>query len=467
MSFQIIIISRNQSASLIEMVSCLKEQFPISDRLFVLDRCVDNSASILSNLNEKYIENKEGEGFLAGRMRDLGLSYLGIENTLFLDGDRFPVNFSTEVIERALSLYDICMARVLFDFRCFKNYFMSSYKLGQMDNDVFSCGFCIRKEMIEKVIAFQGRLFHPVFDGEFGEEDRYLGDVVYHLGGRCGLFPRRSYVKGSFSGPQDHFAFERQKQKRAELRTHLNVKSGYIPDYVNYLDMCVVGSSNTGIFIPTKGIFTIKEIWEDQCYTKYHIIKKDDIVVDIGANVGVFTLYALSLGAMVYAFEPYPESFLILKRNLFENKFPEERIYNVAIDGVDGHIELGVPDSEELYTLGSVSSKINYVSPWKLDSPFKKYNVKVGIDAISFNTLAEKYVGQKIDFLKIDCEGAEYDILETADLENVKYIAVETHDCYPEENLISLLEKKKFVIQEWVKRSGKYKTGYCYAFKIS
>ena len=220
MSFQIIITSKDQSDSLIEMVEQLQKQFPGIKRLFVLDRCVDNSSTILSGLKESFIENKEGEGFLAGRARDLGLKFLGIENTFFLDGDRIPVNFSTALVDKALELYDICLASVAEDIReIFKSEFVPNPSFKYMYNDVFSCGLSIRKKMIEMITGIQqGRLFHPVFDGNFGEEDRYLGDVVYHFKGTCGLFPKESYLKGDFTKIKNWGPYVEQFRRRLELR---------------------------------------------------------------------------------------------------------------------------------------------------------------------------------------------------------------------------------------------------------
>jgi hypothetical protein len=220
MSFQIIVISKNQSDCLAEMSEQLEIQFPKINRLFVLDRCVDNSVEILKKKNELFVENKDGEGFLAGKMRDLGLSYFGLRNTLFLDGDRVPVNFSIDIIQKALELYDICLISIENDCRHkFKSEFILNPVFKSFHNDVFSCGFCIRQQMIEKVISLQkGRLFNKEFDGVYGEEDRYLGDVICRLNGTCGLFPKQYYLKGEFSKIENRIVYNRQICKRHKLR---------------------------------------------------------------------------------------------------------------------------------------------------------------------------------------------------------------------------------------------------------
>ena len=61
-----------------------------------------------------------------------------------------------------------------------------------------------------------------------------------------------------------------------------------------------------------------KEIWEDQEYTRYGLdIKEGDIVLDCGANVGIFSRFALNKGAQhVYSFECDSPVFELLKLNL-------------------------------------------------------------------------------------------------------------------------------------------------------
>jgi hypothetical protein len=228
MSFQVIVISQNQAKYIKDMVSAISLSFPGVPSLFVVDRSVDDSLTVLKSLAQPYIFNSKGEGFLAGRARDLGLSHLGIDNTLFLDGDRIPVGFSSSIIEHALSTYDITLASTANDFRkSFRQEMMVNPNFGKFHNDVFSCGLLIRKEMINQILKIQsGRLFHPVFDGAFGEEDRYLGDLVYSMGGTCGLFPGVLHLMGnSFSkiNKSNYQVYKDQIAKRKLLRKGLGL----------------------------------------------------------------------------------------------------------------------------------------------------------------------------------------------------------------------------------------------------
>lgn len=65
--------------------------------------------------------------------------------------------------------------------------------------------------------------------------------------------------------------------------------------------------------------YLYKEIFEDRCYLKHGIRLRDgDVIVDIGANIGLFSLFVLSrcANAQIYAFEPAPAVYELLKANL-------------------------------------------------------------------------------------------------------------------------------------------------------
>jgi len=76
-------------------------------------------------------------------------------------------------------------------------------------------------------------------------------------------------------------------------------------------------------------------------------IKPGDILHDVGANVGIYTLYAASRGVEVYAYEPVIENCCRLQENIEENGYKKARAYNVAVCGQQLHIEnLYLPSTE-------------------------------------------------------------------------------------------------------------------------
>ena len=127
------------------------------------------------------------------------------------------------------------------------------------------------------------------------------------------------------------------------------------------------------------------------------ILEPDDIVVDLGANVGFFTDYAANKCKKVISVEGGDALFGCLIRNTYENKNIEYLNANV------------VSETSKTNTTWANPSKINVT----ISDIFNLYNL------------------DKIDFLKIDIEGSEYDIFKDIDkniLSKIKKIAIEAHD---------------------------------------
>lgn len=184
----------------------------------------------------------------------------------------------------------------------------------------------------------------------------------------------------------------------------------------------------------------LKEVWITKIYDKYGIrVEKGDTVIDIGAQIGFFSIYAaeLSQTGNVYAFEPFIENFQMLENHKKINKKDNLFVYNV-----------GVSDKEGAQTL--------YLSPDNNTGGHSLYlkkndsNKKIEIQTIRLNDFCEKEQLLKIDFLKLDCEGAEFDILKSneAILAKVDKIIMECHpyDDNTVDDMVKLLERNGFSI---------------------
>lgn len=155
-------------------------------------------------------------------------------------------------------------------------------------------------------------------------------------------------------------------------------------------------------------------------YERYGcIIEKGDVVVDIGANVGMFSRRALEKGASrVISFEPMSITYSCLSENVGK----EAECHQIAISEKASSIELIIPDN--ITKLGSGSTENNL-----------KNRTKARIEtckSLSMKDLWDlKIIPDKIDFLKIDCEGGEAHIIPFLDeqrLENIKKISMEYHE---------------------------------------
>lgn len=183
----------------------------------------------------------------------------------------------------------------------------------------------------------------------------------------------------------------------------------------------------------------LKEVWIKNIYDKHDIkVEKGDTVIDIGAHVGMFSIYAseISQTGNVYAFEPFIENFQRLEKHKIINNKKNLFIYNK-----------GVSDKEGIQTL--------YLSPdnntgghsLHLKTESEK---KIDIHTIRLTDFCNNEKIDRIDFLKMDCEGAEFDILKSDEtiLQKVKKIIMECHPYNDNtvENMIRLLERNGFKV---------------------
>lgn len=169
--------------------------------------------------------------------------------------------------------------------------------------------------------------------------------------------------------------------------------------------------------------------------------KKNDVILDIGANVGTTSIYLAKKFPMtkIYSFEPVFYTWKNLKRNLHINSVENiVKCRNLAVSGQNNSfLTLRI----DPYNSGA-SSSINQLNQNK--TTIKKFNVKT----ISLDNIFEKFGIQKVKLLKIDCEGAEFDILYNSkqlQAGNIEYIVGETHSFDKKKNnresLLEYLEK--------------------------
>ena len=138
-------------------------------------------------------------------------------------------------------------------------------------------------------------------------------------------------------------------------------------------------------------------------------------MVDIGANIGTFSTYAATVcrASRVLSFEPFPDNYRMLCKNVNENKLNNVTCVNQAVAGSRGRrttvLDSLVPGSHSL-VLNSSEAKIE-VECRTLDDIFERFSLA------------------KIDYLKMDCEGAEYEIFENAKsrFRQINRISMETH----------------------------------------
>lgn len=147
--------------------------------------------------------------------------------------------------------------------------------------------------------------------------------------------------------------------------------------------------------------------------------KDGDVVIDIGANVGCVSIWLAKKFPFlkIFSFEAHPVNFDNLIKNIKENNVTNVTASNLAVYSDDNRfVEI------TLNPRNTGSSSI-----FKVD-PFSKDTAK--IKTISLDTIIKSNNISNIKFLKLDCEGAEFDILQSSNLINsipIENIAVEIH----------------------------------------
>lgn len=136
---------------------------------------------------------------------------------------------------------------------------------------------------------------------------------------------------------------------------------------------------------------------EDEEFLERYL-KKGDVFVDIGANIGSLTLLAasrVSADGKVFSFEPHPKIYTYLNKNVALNHFRSVYTYNVALGNAQGSLAFTNQRSDDMNNIvAQPETSSIQIAIKKLD------------DVIHF--------GQQIALIKIDVEGYEKFVLEGA-----------------------------------------------------
>jgi len=186
-------------------------------------------------------------------------------------------------------------------------------------------------------------------------------------------------------------------------------------------------------------VITVFVIFVKEDYGKLQ--NNHNIVIDIGANIGVFSLYAAQNGAKkIYAYEPNRSAFDVLLRNIAANK----------LDDVIVPHRLAVTDSDEkTVKISLCSSPYNEILRKTTNEDFEE------VSTITLESILNQNKIDIVDLLKMDCEGSEYEIifdLKRSVFLRIKEIRMEYHPG-PVEKILSCFKQHNFRIVHF-KRDG-------------
>jgi FkbM family methyltransferase len=153
----------------------------------------------------------------------------------------------------------------------------------------------------------------------------------------------------------------------------------------------------------------------------YGAISDDAVVIDLGANIGVFTIYATTTArsVRVYAYEPLPDFCAVLKENVRLNQRSESvHCFNCAVAAEVGARYLDVRGGEFFF-------------PTLISTTNNESQESVVVHCTTLAQIMESNHLEHVDLLKMDCEGAEYEILyptPSSHLERISEIRMEYHN---------------------------------------
>jgi len=128
--------------------------------------------------------------------------------------------------------------------------------------------------------------------------------------------------------------------------------------------------------------------WEEHIQTEFEkYVRPGDTVIDAGAYVGIHTLKLAKLvgpSGTVHAFEPDPDSFAVLKRNIETNGIKNVKLHNAGLGDSEGNIKISMAIDENRGATQWVYAQ----------------------DGIKITTIDSLGL-EKLDFMKIDVEGME------------------------------------------------------------
>ena len=176
-------------------------------------------------------------------------------------------------------------------------------------------------------------------------------------------------------------------------------------------------------------LFGLKEIFIDKAYSQQ--LPPNAVVIDCGSNIGLSIIYIKQLypDATVIAFEPDEKNFELLQKNINSFQLNNVTLHKAAVWITNDPLQFTVT--------GTMGSSI---------STSAENGKTVTVQGFRLKDILTK----KVDFLKIDIEGAEYEVLKdiVPQLQHVQNLFIEYHGTYEQNKelveMLTILETNGF-----------------------
>jgi amino acid adenylation domain-containing protein/FkbM family methyltransferase len=214
--------------------------------------------------------------------------------------------------------------------------------------------------------------------------------------------------------------------------------------------------------------FLYREIFEDRSYLRHGVALGDDACVfDVGANIGLFTLFAGTRpGVRVFAFEPIPPVFAALETNARIHGV-DARVFNCGVGRMAGEATFTFYPHASVLSGRQVDADearsvvrsyiLNEQDPGsaEMDGALLEEMLEARLDTeevtceiLTLSQVIREQGVERIDLLKVDVEGAEYDVLagiEEEHWERISQVVAEAHE-QDRERVAELLARHGFTV---------------------
>ena len=257
----------------------------------------------------------------------------------------------------------------------------------------------------------------------------------------CGSDVTNGFIVKIFDAPKTYFS---NLSDEYLLDNHHLLYEKSFP-WKTEVDIKVLGERKKfhGIADDPSSWYTLYETLILDYYDKLNLTK-GDTVIDIGGHYGFFDMYALNKGVShIHTIEPTKTTFDILCKNLAEYKNVEK--YNLAISSDN------IPRT--FITIGS-SSCNSFYETYNNDRDNKEnHGVRKEemVNCVTLDQFMKNNNIDRIDALKIDCEGAEWDIFPAVSDDFFRYklrkLSMEAHPCGTDKHGVDYMKGKanKFI----------------------
>lgn len=209
----------------------------------------------------------------------------------------------------------------------------------------------------------------------------------------------------------------------------------YVAMYFRFLRDDVVLETRNGFRIKIRAkstdLMAFTNVWLLHEYYKPGFeINDNDTIIDIGAHAGYFALYAAQFcrTGRILCFEPVKGNFDLLVENMHNNRLTNVTCHNIAVSNQNKPIRIYLDETDQ------AAHGVHRIGKTHIES-----------DATTLSEIVDTNNIKQVHFLKLDCEGSEYDIFQaTPDryFEKIKKICLEYHALKSDHSLLEQLKNR-------------------------